>query len=177
MKIILINGCYENCEFHHKSIKKLCEYIYEKKHSYSLKNLKNLDINPCSGCDYCQIKNPGICCKNDGMNDILHEYLQSDIAIIVSPIQFGSCNSTTKFFLDRTQPLYLPYQEIKRNVMKKRYNKYPNLIFIGISEEDNNKSIENFIETFKNCTLSLQSNKTDIKIVKNKYDIENFNFL
>lgn len=179
MKITLINGCNENNTLYKDTIQNLCEYLNKKQESYTLNNLHNLNLKHCTACDSCQSIKPGICVINDGINDILKQYLNSDIAIIITPIQFGSCNSTTKIFLDRTEPLFLPYQTFKKGktVMKSRYSKYPNLIFIGITNNDDIDSIKNFKDTFTNCTLSLESDKVDIQIIKNKSDLEKFSFL
>lgn len=179
MKITLINGCNENNTLCKKTIQKLCKYLNKKEGSYTLNDLYNLNLKPCTACDSCQSIKPGICVINDGINDILKQYLDSDIAIIITPIQFGSCNSTTKIFLDRTEPLFLPYQVSKKGktVIKSRYSKYPNLIFIGIADNNDIDSIKNFKDTFTNCTLSLESDKVDIQIIKNKLDLEKFSFL
>jgi multimeric flavodoxin WrbA len=179
MKITLINGCNENTILGEETIKKLCEYLNTKGASYNLNNLPKLNLKNCTGCDSCQSIKPGICVINDGINEILKQYLNSDIGIIITPIKFGSCNSTTKIFIDRTEPLALPYQISKKGktIMKSRYSKYPNIIFIGIADKNDIDSIENFKDTFANCTLSLASNKVDIKIITNNLDMEKFDFL
>lgn len=179
MKITLINGNDRNNDFYDDSMENICEYLNKKKVTYNINDLNKLNLKNCTGCDSCQNIKPGICVINDGINDILKEYLNSDIAIIITPIQFGTCNSTTKKFIDRTQPLFLPYQTTKKGktIMKKRYAKYPDIIVVGIAYNNDIASIEAFRNTFMNCNLFAESNKTSIQIVKNKLDLEKINFL
>lgn len=179
MKITLINGHDINNSLYDESIKNIYEYLNENKVNYHANDLNKLNLKSCTGCDSCQIIKPGLCAINDGINDILKEYLNSDIAIIITPIQFGTCNSTTKKFIDRTEPLFLPYQTSKKGktIMKNRYDKYPDIIFIGIADNTDAESIEAFKDTFMNCNLSAGSNKISIQIIKNKLDLEKINFL
>ncbi len=178
MKILLINGLNYNESLNNPIIKKLNEYIKDKNSTSTLKNLYELSLKPCNSCDYCQNKNPGICVIKDGQNELLYQYISSDITIIITPIMFGSCNSTTKTFLDRTQPLYLPYQKLSSNIMQNRYDKYPDIVFVGIIDDfTSNKSIENFKNSMLNSTLALHSKKRLVKIVKTDCDIKNFDFL
>lgn len=179
MKIQLINGCEANNVFYEDSIKKICEYMSEKKMAYNLINLNALELKGCIACDYCQNIKPGICVINDGVNDILKEYINSDLAVIITPIRFGSCNSITKKLLDRTQPLYLPYQisQKGRSIMKNRYEKYPDLIFVGISDNAEAASVEVFKNTFMTCNLAEESNKVRVQIIKGYTDLEEISFL
>ena len=179
MKITLINGHDINNSLYDESIKNICEYLNKNKVNYHINDLNKLNFKSCTGCDSCQSIKPGLCVINDGINDILKEYLNSDIAIIITPIQFGTCNSTTKKFIDRTEPLFLPYQISKKGktIMKNRYDKYPDIIFIGIADNTDTDSIEAFKDTFMNCNLSAESKKISIQIIKSKLDLEKINFL
>jgi hypothetical protein len=58
--------------------------------------------------------------------------------------------------------------------MKNRYDKYPDIIVIGIADDNDNDndSIEAFKNTFINCNLFAESNKIRIQIIKNKLDLE-----
>lgn len=180
MKTILINGCNDNNIIAEKTIKKLQESLSKKGADYTLNTLSKLNLKNCTACDSCQSVKPGLCAVNDGLNDILKQYLNSDTTVIITPIEFGSCNSTTKHFIDRTEPLFLPYQTTKngQTVMKSRYNNHPDIMFIGISADSNVDSINNFKDTFANCTLSLSaSNKVIVKIIEKESDVDSFNFL
>jgi multimeric flavodoxin WrbA len=176
VKVSIINGCGNNTALESDSINEICKQLKEKNMNYVINNLDELQLKYCIGCDSCQNINPGICAINDGINDMLKQYLNSDISIIVTPIQFGCCNSITKNFIDRTEPLFLPYQSSKNGntVMKPRYKNYPNIIFIGIMEARDSDSEQNFKETVTSCNLSEASNKVITKIITEKADLYNF---
>lgn len=178
MKITLINGYDINNTFYKDIIENIYECLNEKEVTYNVNDLTKLNLKECTGCDSCQSIKPGLCAINDGINEILKEYLNSDIAIIITPIQFGTCNSITKKFIDRTEPLFLPYQVSKKGktIMKNRYDKYPDIIFIGIADNIDNNSSEAFKDTFINCNLSSASNKISVQAIKNKLDLEKINF-
>ncbi|RMD02284.1 flavodoxin family protein [Clostridium autoethanogenum] len=177
MKITLINGGRNDNQLEIETVNKICGSLKEKNIDYVVNNLNNIKPKPCIGCDCCQNVNPGICAINDGINDILKQYLNSDMSIIITPIEFGGCNSITKNFIDRTEPLFLPYQVSKggKSMMKPRYNRYPNIIFIGIMEAKDNDSIHNFNEMATSCNLSKASNRVIIKIITEKTDLHSFN--
>jgi multimeric flavodoxin WrbA len=157
-------------------MEKLKESLLKKDIAFKISDLNVISVKNCIGCDYCQNVKPGICAIDDGVNDILKQYLDSDISIIVTQIQFGTCNYITKNFLDRTEPLFLPYQVKKKGCtnMKSRYDSYPDIMFVGIDKSNNSESINNFKNTVLNCNLSQASNKVDVKIVTDKIDLNFF---
>lgn len=173
LKITVINGCSEDNMLFTEVIGKVSECLNKKNVNYKINNLHEIKLKNCIGCDFCQNVNPGICTIDDGVNNVLKQYLESDVSIIVTTIKFGSCNSITKNFIDRTEPLFLPYQVVKngRTVMKNRYNNYPDIIFIGISENNDISSIENFKNTVLNCSFAQASNKVNVKIITDTRDL------
>lgn len=171
MNIAIINGCDEDNLFQRQVVKNLCKDLEERSFSYTINALSK--IKPCMECDSCQRIKPGICAIKDGLNEILKQYLKADMAIIVTPIIFGTCNSRTKGFIDRTEPLGLPYQGSKngKTMMEKRYDKYPDIIFVGIDEKNDINSNEAFKNTVINCNLALNSNNAKVKIITGKEDL------
>lgn len=179
MKVTIINGQATNNSIYDSCIKKICRDMDNKKVDYHIIDLNKMNFKGCTGCDSCQSIKPGLCAINDGINEILKGYLSSDIVIIITQIHFGICNSITKRFIDRTEPLFLPYHTLKngKTIMKNRYDKYPDIIVIGIADDNDDDSIEAFKNTFMNCNLFAESNKINIQIIKNKFDSEKINYL
>ncbi len=139
MKATIINGCEESSQLL-ESVLNTCLKGLECKHiESSLFHLREIQPKPCTGCDYCQTKNPGICAITDGVGEIWRQYLNNEIAILISPILFGCFNSLTKNFVDRAEPLCIPYQVIHNGntVMRPRYDRYPNLLIIGLAQDEN----------------------------------------
>ncbi len=174
IKYTILNGCYDDNSFQVNIVQRIQKHISEKllEDSYDWIDLIDGEINPCRGCDYCQIKNPGICAIKDSVDLILKKYMSCKVAIIITPIQFGCCNALTKHFIDRTEPLFLPFQVTKNgtSIMKGRYSKYPKLYVIGIEPE---RSIENrqvFKDFIRNCNVSAVSEEFKVTIISEESD-------
>ena len=123
-------------------------------------------IGHCKGCDCCHKVNPGVCAVNDGLNEILRKYMNSEQVVIVSPVIFGCLNSSVKNFIDRTQPLFLPLQASKggKTIMKGRYEKYPELVFIGVCDNQDSTMIETFRNYIKTSNIASVSNMVHVHL-------------
>ena len=178
MKYTFINGCNDDNTFQFNVVEKVNENVNNRPGT-TVKRIDFKKLRNCVGCDSCQNVKPGTCAINDGLNESLAEYLSSDTAIIITPIQFGCCNSVIKNFFDRTQPLFLPFQVLKdgKTVMKKRYDRYPDLLFIGIMENETIESVETFKSFVTLCNLSTASKKVSIKIINENTDLDNLNII
>lgn len=64
-------------------------------------NLTEKNIEPCTGCGYCE-KNPE-CIIKDDMEEIYKKIYDSEIVIIASPLYFANVSAQTKAFIDRGQ--------------------------------------------------------------------------
>lgn len=175
MEATIINGCDKDSDF----IKATVTACQTNLNSVNINdvwfNLCKIQPKPCIGGDICQIKNPGICTIDDGVNGILKQYINSDIVIIITPVMFGCSNSITKNFIDRTQPLFLPYQVIHKHKssMKKRYSKYPNVLVIGIAEKCSDECIETFKQSIENSSLLSASDIISVKVLTGDSDLSN----
>ena len=125
-------------------------------------------IGYCKGCDCCHKVNPGVCAVNDGLNELLRKYMNSEQVVIVSPVIFGCLNSSVKNFIDRTQPLFLPLQASKggKTIMKGRYEKYPELVFIGVCDNQDSTMIETFRNYIKTSNIASVSNMVHVHIIQ-----------
>ena len=175
MKLTIINGCNHDNPLHNKVLNYLNENGIRKNADWI--NLTN--VKYCMGCDYCQTINPGLCVIDDGHNEVLKRYMNSDKVIIITPVHFGCCNSIIKNFMDRTEPLFLPFQVLKdgKSAMKERYEKYPELVFIGVCDNEDIDVTETFKEFISTCNLSAVSNKVSINIIFHNIDITGINKL
>lgn len=175
MKILLINGSLKEHTGGQLATQELSNMLIKKGHFCTISTLNALSLKPCISCDSCQMKKPGICVIKDDLNGLLKQYMSSDLVIIITPITFGTCNTLTKTFLDRTQPLYMPYQKLSSNLMAPRYTKYPNVHFIGLTSE-HTLGIDNFKTTFSNCTLAMQSDYRHVDVIHTISDLQNIHF-
>lgn len=158
MKYTIINGCENNI---YDGIKEKSE----ERASTQWIDLSRREISHCRGCDYCQTINPGLCAIKDGQNEILQEFMISDVAILVTPIRWGCCDARLKNFIDRTEPLCLPFQiqKGKSTIMKGRYAKYPKLIVCGILENPDTEEETLFREFILGSNLAQICEAAEVK--------------
>lgn len=75
--------------------------------------LKDMNINPCTGCYTCWTKTPGECIFKDDMADLLLKMRKADLILFVSPLYTFSVTGIMKNFLDRTLPQIKPYMLVE----------------------------------------------------------------
>lgn len=173
MKITVITCFEEDKVLERELTEQLDTYAEESDNVLTKIDLTKYNLKFCVACDYCQNKNPGICCNNDGGNDIYRNYLSSDKIIIISPVKFGCFNSQIKNLIDRAQPLSLPLQAYKnkRTIMKPRYDKYPDLICVGVTDNTDKKEIDTFKSFIIDCNLAAFSKNVTVEVISNTHDL------
>ena len=70
----------------------------------SLFHTANMNIYPCSGCEYCH-DYPGQCVLQDDMEDVLEALEIADVIVWASPVYFFSFSAQLKTAIDRCYPL------------------------------------------------------------------------
>ena len=96
-------------------------------------DLCKTEIAACLGCFGCWFKTPGICVINDAGRDVTKAFVQSDLAVFLTPVTFGGYSSDLKKAVDRLIPAISPYfMKINGETHHRpRYEKYPTLAVIG----------------------------------------------
>jgi multimeric flavodoxin WrbA len=92
-------------------------------------------IGHCVGCFGCWVKTPGICRFNDAARAIAGQFIQSDLAILFTPVTFGGYSAELKKALDRVIICLLSpfFMKIDGEVHhKRRYDLYPRLMGVGV---------------------------------------------
>jgi len=73
-------------------------------------NLREKNINNCTGCFSCMTKTPGKCVLKDDMTEELFpKWLESDLIIYATPLFHHTVNATMKTFIERTFPICEPF--------------------------------------------------------------------
>jgi multimeric flavodoxin WrbA len=98
--------------------------------------LRCTQIAPCLGCFGCWVKTPGTCVIDDAGRETTRKAIQSDLLVWLTPVTFGGYSSELKKAIDRIIPILLPYFKIYHGQIhhEMRYEKYPNLLVIGVQE-------------------------------------------
>lgn len=111
--IVVINGSLRSNKYS-KSLFMANSFIEGTKKtgaSVEIINLKEKEINYCTGCYTCWTKTPGVCIFKDDMRGLLVKYRKADLVVFVSPLYFFSVSAKLKVFLDRLLPILQPYMK------------------------------------------------------------------
>jgi hypothetical protein len=119
--------------------------------------LRDLDISACTGCFNCWIKTPGICTIDDDARKVSRKWVGSDLVILLSPVTFGGYSSVLKTMMDRNIGIVLPlFGKVEGKVHhKKRYERYPVLLGIGIAPAPDAESERIFKELVHRNSLNM----------------------
>jgi len=72
--------------------------------------LRKKKINYCIGCFTCWTKTPGRCVHNDDMTKELYPmFIESDLAVLATPLYHFTVNAQMKTFIERTLPVLEPH--------------------------------------------------------------------
>ncbi|MCK5124632.1 MAG: flavodoxin family protein [candidate division Zixibacteria bacterium] len=105
-------------------------------------DLHEMKIAYCLGCFECWTKTPGECRHNDDAREVVRQFIQSDLSVLLTPVTFGGYSSNLKKGLDRIICLISPFfmQINGETHHKKRYDSYPHIIGIGVLPEEDKES-------------------------------------
>jgi len=86
--------------------------------------LKDMKINPCTGCFTCWTKTPGECIFQDDMTDLRQKFRKADLVVFASPLYVYNVTGIMKNFLDRNVPNLKPYMLIENGITRHPH-RYP----------------------------------------------------
>jgi len=134
----------------------------------------NYEIKPCMGCFACWTKTPGVCIIKDDAQKIVKNMIQSDTFVLITPITFGGYGPFVKNVMDRNISIVLPFfQEINGEMHHApRYQKYPDLIVIGLSNHSNEAEIKTFKEIVKANAINFHLTHFKVIIARNESEID-----
>ncbi|GEM_PF-387117 len=113
--------------------------------------LHEMEIAFCAGCFGCWIRTPGQCVLKDGGHSVARAFIQSDLAVFLTPVTFGGYSSQLKKAVGHLLPNILPFFRTIRGEThhKKRYAHYPNLLVLGTlphAEEESERIFASLVE-------------------------------
>lgn len=100
-KILAIMGSPRNNRNTNQALDFLLQEIDKEIFQIKKVYLNKLNINPCTGCDYCGHKEG--CSQKDDMIELYKDFDNSHIIILAAPLYFNSINGLTKNMIDRCQ--------------------------------------------------------------------------
>jgi multimeric flavodoxin WrbA len=140
MRIALLNGSPDTTNDSFEThLKELSDRLHSREHRVTTLQLRDLDIRYCIGCFGCWVKTPGECSNaRDDMGIVLHEYINSDLALFASPVIMGHTSALLKRAHDRMIPLVIPYVRFfdGESHHPARYDRYPKMAVLLQPEDD-----------------------------------------
>ena len=115
MKVLILCGSPHKDGTTNKLANAFISGVDLKKHKIEKFYLDSKNIEPCSGCDYCQ-KNAGMCCKRDDMMELYGSLLTADAVVFASPLYYFGMPAQMKLFIDR---FYAINDELRKQTYKK----------------------------------------------------------
>lgn len=108
------------------------------RNDYEIIRAKDMKIGHCIGCNYCWLKDPGICSVKDDHETILKKMILSDQIWLVSGTTLGFITPLAKNIIDRIIPLATMNLKFKGKQMRHelRYKSYQfGLIYDGEADK------------------------------------------
>lgn len=171
MNALIINALEKKEELFKEIQLNLQNDLRADEYTYKWINVREKNINICvgSGCMACQFKTPGLCIQNDDMDSIYPQLVKADLLIFLTPISFGGYYSEIKKLIDRLLPLKIPVYTIYKGEMHhmNRYEKMPNLLFLGVLNDDMKYAQKVFAKLIKRNSMNFFSKKFDSLVIKN----------
>jgi len=114
-KIVVFDGGPRNTKFSKTTfmVNHFCRGAQSAGAEIETIKLKDMQINPCTGCYTCWTKTPGDCIFQDDMTDLRLKFRKADLIIFASPLYIFSVTGIMKNFLDRMLPNIKPYMIIE----------------------------------------------------------------
>jgi len=121
--------------------------------------LRDKQIAGCTSCLGCWLQTPGTCLVPDDGQETARLFIQSDLAIFLTPVTFGGYSYELKKAVDRLIPNIMPYIGKFHGELHhtKRYERYPSLISIGTLPERDGEAEEIFRTLLEREALNIHS--------------------
>jgi len=148
LNVVIFNGSLKH-QTHLAPIQEALEQEFKtqnmKTNSYIMNQIK---IISCTGCFKCWDTTPGICTgvKGDDGEEIKKKVINCDLLVFLTPITFGGYSSEQKKIIERLLGTLHPGVQIINGETHhlKRYDHYPSILAIGISENSDEEEEQLF---------------------------------
>lgn len=141
-------------------LNKLIPLLEKSGHTVTHVVLRDMKLNPCTGCFGCWVKTPGRCVLKDDTDVMDRTTINSDFMLWASPLIMGFPSTLFKTALDKHLPLIHPYMEIDQGEIHhlKRYPKYPRIGMLLEKEAATDaKDLEIVTNVFARTALNFKS--------------------
>lgn len=133
-------------------------------HSVEVVSVRDIQVNPCVGCNACFNSGNHICVQKDNMHEIYKKMASADILVIASPVYFYGLSAQLKAVIDRLHNPIRDTFHIKKMV----------LLLVGASNLP--KLFDSILTQYQLCLKFFNiedAGKVLVRGVKEKGDIRN----
>lgn len=144
MRITILNGEPEDSTVFDSYVHSFARSLEAADHKVTLLDLRDLELQNCSGCWGCWVKTPGECVKHDDGETINRAAIDSDLVILAAPMVMGFTSTLLKRAGDRLIPLVHPYLVVEGGEVhhRPRYARYPLFgLLLGVDADTDDEDI------------------------------------
>lgn len=109
MKLLILNASPKGERSHTMAITRAFVSGFPEETEVETLELRQLNIQPCTGCLGCWTKTPGRCVRTDDMDQVYRAIGQADVIIESFPLYFYGVPGTLKTMTDRCLPYTKAY--------------------------------------------------------------------
>jgi len=177
LNVVILNGSLD----HQKKLAPIQAALEQEFKSQGLKTdsyiMNQIKIISCTGCFKCWDTTPGICSgvKGDAGEEIKKKVVNANLLVFVTHITFGGYSSELKKIIERLLGVLHPGVQIidGESHHLKRYDNYPSILAIGISENKDEEEEEIFQTLIHRHSLNFFPPKYKVHILQKDETITN----
>jgi len=145
-KVVILDGSGPSDQDLAPVLGVLAETLQQDGSALEVLSLKDLKLAHCIGCFGCWTRTPGICVENDAGRQVAQAFVQSDTAVLFTPVTFGGYSPELKRMTDRFIQLITPQFAIMHNEVHHppRYTRRPRFLVVGVQRQSNPHEAEIF---------------------------------
>ncbi len=173
-RVLILDGRLQGDESADAPLAAAKDWLVSNEWRLTILRLHDMEIAPCLGCFGCWVKTPGVCVIDDAGRDVAHRIVQSDLVVYLTPLQFGGYSYELKKAIDRSIPIISPlFMRVRGEVHhKKRYERYPRLLALGLVEKQTIEDDELFQSVVQRNAINMHAPKAVIEILEHGLDEE-----
>lgn len=161
MNIVVLDGTPDGYSARMKGyVEGLVKELTARGHTVNEFRLRDMKIRYCTGCFGCFVKTPGLCLIKDDAEEVCREYIQSDLAVMASPIITGFTSALLKRVQDRLIPSILPFVEVIKGEFHHpaRYDTLPRLgLLLEKGDDTDDEDIDIITSIYERIVINLHS--------------------
>lgn len=174
MKILIVSDSSNLTTLGNSLEETLLKALKENNYDFNHYNVSEAEMKKCIGCFNCWVKTPGLCIFDDITRDIAKADVNSDLYIILNEVKYGGYSSRIKKIFDRSLCKILPFFKEVNGEMHHapRYDKYPDLFFIGYGDDITEKEEQDFKNLNQANAINFQLEKAETQICRQQEQVE-----